>query len=363
MSDNENRFKIILNSLKSFHPQIPQGNAYRHLVTLAALINGIIGSKSCQLPAVAAKVPFMAKLDSIVKKFSRWLQNDNISYETYFLPYISVLLNCISHQTLAIVFDASIVGQNCITLMASVIYKKRALPLCWFTLRGIKGHLSETIHIKLAQQLKTIIPSHATVVFLGDGEFDGENLIKTIYENKWFFVTRTAKNRIMIEDDEPFRLAHIDRCFYEEHFFIPNIRYNKDSNVYFNVIMWHGNRHIEPIFLITNVNLAREAMYWYKKRFLIETMFSDQKSRGFNIQKSHLSDCEKLNSLLIASCLAYILIIYFGILALNNNWNEQFHRKNRCDLSLFQLGIRAIDFQLNQKKKLKFGFQLSLFQI
>ena len=130
MSDDHFRFKMILNSLKALHPDIPQGNAYRHLVTLAALINGIIGSKSCQLPSVAAKVPFVGKLDSIVKKFSRWLQNDEISYDTYFLPYVSVLLKCLYRQTLAIVFDGSIVGRDCITLMASVIYKKRALPLC-----------------------------------------------------------------------------------------------------------------------------------------------------------------------------------------------------------------------------------------
>ena len=63
--------------------------------------------------------------------------------------------------------------------------------------------------------------------------------------------------------------------------------------------MWWGKGYKEPIYLLTNIELAREAMHWYKKRFLIETLFSDQKSRGFDIHKSHLSDPERLKLLLI----------------------------------------------------------------
>ncbi|MFY9944069.1 MAG: hypothetical protein WAK57_17985 [Desulfobacterales bacterium] len=40
-------------------------------------------------------------------------------------------------------------------------------------------------------------------------------------------------------------------------------------------------------------------------RFTIETFFSDQKSRGFNIDKSHLSCPQRLTRLMYASCLAY----------------------------------------------------------
>jgi hypothetical protein len=38
----------------------------------------------------------------------------------------------------------------------------------------------------------------------------------------------------------------------------------------------------------------------------IETFFSDQKSRGFHLHKSHIADATRLARLLIAACLAYI---------------------------------------------------------
>ena len=42
---------------------------------------------------------------------------------------------------------------------------------------------------------------------------------------------------------------------------------------------------------------SRGACRWYAKRFRIETFFSDQKSRGFHIHKSHMSDVQRLSRL------------------------------------------------------------------
>src|SRR2546430_11909093 len=62
---------------------------------------------------------------------------------------------------------------------------------------------------------------------------------------------------------------------------------------------------------------------YYKKRFRIETFFSDQKSRGFNIHKSHLTDPQRLSRLLIASCLAYIWLVYLGALCQKERWQSR----------------------------------------
>jgi hypothetical protein len=60
------------------------------------------------------------------------------------------------------------------------------------------------------------------------------------------------------------------------------------------------------------MDAAEEACRYDQKRFRIETFFSDQKSRGFHIHKSHISDPQRLSRLLIAACLAYIWIVYLG---------------------------------------------------
>jgi len=93
MSDNLRRYRAIRQALKQCYPGEPKGNMARHLNTLAALISGIVGSKSSQLPSIATQIPDGAKPESRAKRFSRWLNNERIEEAVYFLPYADILLS------------------------------------------------------------------------------------------------------------------------------------------------------------------------------------------------------------------------------------------------------------------------------
>jgi len=92
MSDSCRTHRAIKTKLKQLYPKNPQGNLARHLETLACMITGIILSKSCQLPKIASKVPGDVHPDSRVKQMSGWVQNDNITFGLYFLPFVQPLL-------------------------------------------------------------------------------------------------------------------------------------------------------------------------------------------------------------------------------------------------------------------------------
>jgi hypothetical protein len=361
MVENIRRFKIIFNSLKKLCPKPPTGNYARRLTTLAYLIAGTIGSKSCQLPAIATKVVDDRQADSKIKTFYRWFKNNHVTDECYFLPYVQALLSVLCAHPLAIAIDGSVVARNCITLMASVIYKNRALPLCWLVVTGAKGHLKESVHLELVNRLKASIPPQAQVVLLGDGEFDGLNLITTIKQHGWSFALRTSNNRNLIERDDSFSFRSVCPWYHEEYFWIPGVRFDHPNSPQFDAIVWHHKVYEDPIYLVTNIEPAAESLYWYRKRFKIETLFSDKKSRGFNIHKSHMSDPKRVARLLIVTALAYIFIIYFGIHATQHDYVKQIHRADRCDLSLFTLGLRALDYLLNHRNRISLSIQLCLF--
>ena len=101
-----------------------------------------------------------------------------------------------------------------------------------------------------------------------------------------------------------------------------------------------------------------EACYWYRRRMQIETFFSDQKSRGFQLHKSHLADPKRLTRLLIAACLAYIWIIYLGTQVHARRLLPVLHRTDRCDLSLFQLGLEFLQYQLDEDLDIIVSFRL-----
>src|ERR671932_6123 len=96
MSDNLRRDRAIRDALLQGYPGQPTGTVTRHLTTLAAFISGIVGSKSTQLPSVATKIPDGAKPESRVKRLTRWLDNERILEEVYFLPYVDILLGTVS---------------------------------------------------------------------------------------------------------------------------------------------------------------------------------------------------------------------------------------------------------------------------
>lgn len=86
MSDCVRRYRAIRAALNQAYPREPRGNQARHLNTLAALISGIVGAKHSHLPKLAREVPDGAKPASRVKRYERWLANDTISWEWFFLP-------------------------------------------------------------------------------------------------------------------------------------------------------------------------------------------------------------------------------------------------------------------------------------
>lgn len=362
MSDSYRCFVTIMSSLKSLYQCEPKGNFYRRLRSAAFLINGIILSKSCRLPDVSGKCADLRKPISREKSFYRLLRNDRFSYEVYYMSFAQALIQAVQTNIIAVTFDGSIIGHGCITLVAGLVYKNRSLPLCWIVKKGGKGHFKEEIHMELLDQLIQLVPKGKTIVILGDGEFDGSDFLVKVKKNNWLFVTRTAENRLMTEENESFQMRDMD-VGDQEYFWIPKVSPENSPALVCNAVIWWSRDFKEPIYLFTNMDLIREALFWYKKRFTVETFFSDQKSRGFNIHKSHISDPERLEKLLIAAALAYIFIVYLGIVAVNNNMLQTIHRKKRCDWSIFKIGSRFLNYQLSQFADIPKMTQLNLFSL
>jgi hypothetical protein len=347
VSDNLRRYRAIRKAIQQLYPSEPKGNLARHLNTLAGLISGI----------VASRVPDNTEPDSRVKRFSRWVNNERVDAELYFLPYAQALLAGLSDRTLALVMDGSEVGRGCLTLMVSVVYHHRALPIAWLVVTGRQGHFPEDRHLALLKQVHQLIPVEADVIFLGDGEFDGVDLQAQVDSYGWEYVCRPAKNIRLCQDGDEFAFETV-AVEPGERLSLPDVTLRQQNYGPLQAMAWWAKGSKEPIYLLTNMELLEEACYWYRQRFNIETLFSDEKSRGFNLHKSHLSDPERLARLMIAACLAYIWIIYLGVLALAAEWRKFVHRTDRCDLSLFQLGLRLLDYFLNEGKPIPVKFQM-----
>jgi len=322
MSDCKTTHRKVKEFVKCLYPSQLEGNLERNMNTLTAMITGIIIGKETQLPQIATNVPEYIKLTSTEKRFKRLIINNKVTEQTYFLPFIQSLLIKIGLKKMVFAIDDSLVGRGCICLMINLIYKHCALPLAFTVVRGKKGHLPEDTHVKLVNKLHPLIPeSTEEVILLGDGEFDGITLQQTVSDFGWKYVSRTSYNITIYADDEPFPIETLAAM-------LPQGCYKKLSNCTITqkkygpvtAIAWWGENHDEPLFLVSNFKSASKACEYYSMRFTIETFFSDQKSRGFKIDKSHLSSPKRLTRLLYASCLAYLWVIFFWYLGSGNRF-------------------------------------------
>jgi hypothetical protein len=193
-----------------------------------------------------------------------------------------------------------------------VVYKGRALPLAWRVRQAPKGHIPEDLPIALVDLISGLLPAGAQVVLLGDGECDGTRLQHTLQQAGWSYACRTATSTVATWDSETFRLDALGACLKPGRLIeLQEVHVTREAYGPILLLCCWAKGYHEPLYLVSNMATAEEACRLYEKRFRIETFFSDQKSRGFHIHKSHISDVHRLSRLLIAACLAYIWIVYF----------------------------------------------------
>jgi hypothetical protein len=227
--------------------------------------------------------------------------------------------------------------------------------------QGKKGHFPEDLHIALVKQVQTLIPRGASVVVLGDGAFDGTTLQHTLQDMHWSYVVRTGSNLTVIWDGERFRCETVAAGITPGTLVALTDGHvtGAASGPVMLLCCW-AKGYQEPLHVLTHLASADEACRLYAKRFRIETLFSDQKSRGCHLHKSHVAEPLRRSRLLMAACLAYIWIIYLGALCEHDGWGRIMHRGDRCDLSLFQLGLRLLDHLLNEARAIPVAFYVSI---
>jgi hypothetical protein len=347
MSDTLRVHRAVRQALDQLYPTLPTGRTAQTLETLAWFITGVVKSGKSQLPAVASQMP-LAQRESRIKRLSRFTQNPRVEERVSFLFFAGALLRGLAHlrKRLVLVIDGSEIGRGCRVLVVSVVYGSRALPIGFFVTEGVKGHFSEAEHLRLLQAVQPWVPEGVAVTFVGDGEFDGVDLLAQLDAWQWEYVCRSAPNVRLFADGESFAFRAITPlrgdCFSVSEALFTKQRYGP----LLALALWKVEER-DPIYLVSNLELPQEACFWYRKRFRIETFFSDQKSRGFHLHKSHLSDPGRLARLMIACCLAYWWIVFLGKTAMQPQWRRVLHRTSRCDLSLFQLGKILLQHLLN----------------
>lgn len=339
----QNAYKSTLDLLIKLSKLPYSGHHAKRLNQQGWMIHNCMRSKSCSYEGLSiSKDAKTVAAQSEITNTTRWMQNKWVDFDTFYAPFAIFLLES-RQKDGEIVFsiDGSELVSGHTTLMLSMIWNNFSVPICWITRKGPKGHFPEEMHIDLVELAKTLVGEiNCRVVFLGDGEFDGQQLRSSLNAFRWEFVLRTSKDRKIFCDDEVCRFDKMNVIKGGGCIFIPSACEGDNA-----VAKWE-KAYSDPIYLLTNMELGAMACKYYKRRFKIEAMFKQFKSAGFDIQKSKVQDPSRIDKLLIIISLSFLLTAFIGLfikIKPRKSYSE-FLRIDRINgLSLIRIGQKCIE--------------------
>ncbi|WP_136661803.1 transposase [Nitratireductor sp. XY-223] len=167
-----------------------------------------------------------------------------------------------------------------------------------------RGNSSTPQRIDLMERYLRVFAASSIEALLADREFVGVDWMAYLIENNVPFVIRLRENmRIETEGGRVFQLRSLlrKRCKGQWKGWLPGMARTPENLLRFEGKAIKGG---ELLLVATNIPAPKSALRLYRKRWGIECLFADAKTRGFNIEDTHITDPAKLATLLAVVALA-----------------------------------------------------------
>jgi hypothetical protein len=336
--------------------QLRPGEWVTRLRNLAWLMVGILKSRSVHLSRIANEIPGPAKEASLVRRLSRFLANPAVRVREWYEPIARMLLATMAQTVgeIRLIVDGTKVGCSHQLLMVSVAFRRRAIPIAWTWVRHSRGHSSGRKQKALLAYVHSLLPPDTPVLLVGDSEFGLVKVIRQLERWKWRYVLRQRGYNLVKLVGQSWQ--HFDGLVQrpgQSLWLGPGRLTEKHAYPAHFLAHWQKGEE-KPWLLVTNLPTKTAALRAYRRRMWIEELYGDLKSNGFDLERSHLRHFARLSRLTLAAALLYVWLISTGARAIKNGQRHLVDRKDRRDLSVFQIGLRLI------KRWLKNGSPISM---
>ena len=169
-----------------------------------------------------------------------------------------------------------------------------------------RGNSSTAQRIDLIEQYLRIFKVSSIKALLADREFVGNEWINYLVEKTVPFVIRLREDMYIETDDEQrfqfrefFQGKHRRRGKWKG--WLSGMAHTSGSPLRFERQKIKGD---ELVLVVTNIPAPVNALRLYRKRWGIECLLADAKTRGLNIEDTHMTDHSKLRTLLVLVAIA-----------------------------------------------------------
>jgi hypothetical protein len=183
-----------------------------------------------------------------------------------------------------------------------------AYPLLW-TILPHAGNSTTQERLELVDRLLKLVHPEQIEALVADREFIGEDWFKGLKERRVLFVMRIKANTRITSNGRTHSAAkRYGHLGIGESYICP-----KRCWVYGRYLSLAVTRAPDgELVVLASTARAELALAFYARRWGIETLFGAFKRRGFNLEDTHLTKAERLNTLLALLALAFTWAYLLG---------------------------------------------------
>ena len=325
-------------------------------LTLQILVWLLQVHRQVRIERLASSFPYPIKCESRRKKIQRFLMLPRLSWPLLGFPLIKKIISTQYKKgdKLIITIDRTQWKNNNIS-MASVIWKKRALPIYWLLLSK-KGSSNFYEQVATIRPVLKLLKDYKLVV-IGDREYRSTAFALWLTKKKIYFILRLNKSTKIkprykkYQSLDSLDIKPGDKVLYPKVLVIEEKRQDR-----FNVVVYwkrkYNNKQLpNPWYLLTNLENKDEVIKIFASRGGCDAMFRDCKSGGYNLEGSQ-ANAQRLTNLILIIALAYTASCLVGLKIRNTGHQEYINRlklegKNRPRHSYFWTGLYGTTWVLS----------------
>ena len=282
-----------------------------HRAALADLAACVLSCRNANTAEWMAVLPRKTGDEKSKERYiSRVLSNtliDPLAVMNGFIPEMAEMMGA-HKKTLVLMLDQSKISDGFECLMVSLRVGERAIPMAWKVVKT-RGSIGFEEQKALLDAVKAMLPTQWPILLSADRFYGTASMIDWCQRAGWQYRIRLKSNLILKHEGgeittgqaAAMKLTSLENAYFHE------------TGICSHIGILQEPGHPEPWIIAMDCRPDAYKVLDYGLRWGIECLFSDFKSRGFCVTRTHLCHADRIERLILILTLALFWAVSTGM--------------------------------------------------